>query len=272
MPDPRPLAVVTGASAGIGRAFAQALARDGYDLLVVARRRERLDQTAAEARPCGAAAEVLAVDLAADGGPAQVVARARDLGGCALFVNNAGAGLLGRFAEQDPARIAAMLRLNVVAHTELLRAFVGDMVAAGTGAVINVASTAAYQPTPAFAAYAASKAFVLSLSEALATELAGSGVHVMALCPGGTQTEFLDAAGFKTAPFQRVYMRAEDVVAAALRGLKLRKTVVVPGAVNKATAVGARILPRAATKRIAAWIFRGAGSGRVGGPGEGPER
>jgi uncharacterized protein len=258
MAERKPFAVVTGASAGIGRAFAQALAAEGYDLLLVARRKALLDELAGELEKSGSvAAHICVEDLAAEGAPARVAAQAREIGHCDLLVNNAGAGLIGTFAESDPARIRAMLSLNVVATTELMQLFLKVMIGRQSGVILNVASTAGFQPVPRFAAYAASKAYVLSLTEALADEVRGTGVRVAAVCPGATETEFTAVAGGRTDRLKAAYMSPQDVVRIAIEQAVLgQQTVVVPGAVNRASVLGSKLLPRQAAARIAGWIYR----------------
>jgi uncharacterized protein len=257
MVEKRPFAVVTGASSGIGRAFAKALAQEGFDQLLVARRKALLDELAAELGKTGVRAHVLAEDLTSEGAPSRVLARSRDLGPCGLLVNNAGVGMIGKFASSDWERMRSMFQLNVVATTELMHLFVKDMLGRGSGTVMNVASTAGFQPVPHFAPYAATKAYLLSLTEAVADEIRGSGVRVVALCPGATETEFNDIAGVDGKQFEAAYMTPEKVARIGVKGaLSGGRTVVIPGAVNWATAVGSKILPRAALARMAGWIYR----------------
>lgn len=190
-------ALVTGASAGIGRELALVFAEQGHDLVVVARTRSRLEELADEVTErFGRRVEVIDLDLAAEGSARRLydetVARGLDV---EILVNNAGAAALEPFVECDPATISAIVSLNVVAATELLRLFAGDMVARGRGRILNVASVAGFQPTPRMAVYGATKAYLLSLSEALAEELDGSGVSISVLCPGFTDTELVRHIG-----------------------------------------------------------------------------
>ncbi len=186
---PRRSALVTGASAGIGAAFAEALAREQYDLVLVARRADRLEELAKRLRDArGVAIEVLAADLTDGAGLARVVARVEE-GPPDLLVNNAGHGSFGNFAELDIDREVGEIQLNVVALVRLTRAALPGMIRRGHGAIINVSSMAGFQPMPFNATYGATKAFVNSFTEALHEELRGTGVRVQALCPGFTRTD-----------------------------------------------------------------------------------
>ncbi|PYQ22955.1 MAG: hypothetical protein DMF81_10360, partial [Acidobacteria bacterium] len=220
-PRPRPgqlsltgrRAVVTGASSGIGEAFARGLARRGFHLVLVARRADRLQKLAGEV---GGADRALAIplDLAAPGGPSALEAELARRGlAVDLLVNDAGVGLTGPFHDQPLDRMLAMIDLNTRAVVELTRRFLPGMIERRSGEVVNVVSTSAFQPVPFFAVYAASKAFVLSFTEALAGELKGSGVVVQALCPGLTDSEFHHVAGTGRVLFTRTHsMRPEAVV------------------------------------------------------------
>ena len=195
---PRPMShkasvLVTGASAGIGRELAMVFAAHGHDLVAVARSRDKLESLAREAwEKHGRRCEVIAMDLTADGAPQRLFDEVSRLGlAVDVLVNNAGTGELMKFAEADPSQIDQLLRLNVVALTHLTRLFLAPMVERGAGRVLNVASVAAFQPTPRLSVYGATKAFVLSLSEALSEELSGSGVTVTALCPGFVDTDLV---------------------------------------------------------------------------------
>jgi uncharacterized protein len=196
----RPRALVTGASSGIGKAFAERFAGDGYDLAIVARRRDRLDELAERLRPAGAAIDILPADLT-DAADLEAVERhIRDCDALAMLVNNAGFGNYGPFVESDPDLAEKQVGLHATALLRLTRAALPGMVARRAGAVINVSSMLAFAGTPAgfrpkCATYAASKAYVNMFSRMLAQELAGSGVKVQALCPGVVRTEFHDALG-----------------------------------------------------------------------------
>jgi short-subunit dehydrogenase len=250
-------ALVTGASSGIGEAFARALARRGTPLVLVARRADRLEQLARELG--GAAkAEVVALDLARpDAGAALEAELARRGVEVDLLVNNAGAGLTGRFHELPMDRLLAMVDLNARAVVELSRRFLPGMIDRKSGGVINVASTSAFQPVPFFAVYAASKAFVLSFTESLAGELQGSGVVVQALCPGLTESEFHQVAGTDRVPFTRTpAMRAEDIAERSLEALAKGKLRVIPGWRDRLLLRAQSLVPRAVVRRVAGELFR----------------
>jgi short-subunit dehydrogenase len=246
------VALVTGASAGLGVEFARQLAKRGHWLVLAARRKERLEELAKELGN----ARVVAIDLSKANAAARLMADLVANGETVeLLVNNAGFGLIGRFAELDAKRERQMIDLNVATLTDLCRAVAPGMVKRKSGGILNVASTAAFQPGPKMAVYFATKAFVLSLSEALHEELKPHGVHVTCLCPGPTRTEFGEVAGFGgNGLFDRVAMNAPEVVAAGLAGLDRNKAVVVPGWTNKLTASGTRFVPRSVTRKIAGSI------------------
>ena len=246
------VALVTGASAGLGVEFARQLSKRGYSLVLVARRKERLEELAAQLGN----ARAVALDLSKANAAAKVVADIAAHGEIIdLLVNNAGFGLIGSFTELDAKRLRQMIDLNVGALTELCRAVARGMIERKSGAILNVASTAAFQPGPKMAVYFASKAFVLSLSEALHEELKPHGVKVSCLCPGPTHTEFGEVAGFGgNGLFDRVAMNAAEVVEAGLKGLDSNRAVVVPGWMNKVTAASTRFAPRSVVRKIAGAI------------------
>jgi short-subunit dehydrogenase len=247
-----PVTVVTGASAGLGVDFARQLSARGERLVLVARRKDRLEALAKELGK----ARAVALDLGEPGAAAKLVADLASHGEtCATLVNNAGFGLWGRFTDLDGAQQRAMIDLNCGALVDLCHALVGPMVARGDGAILNLASTAAFQPGPKMAVYFATKAFVLSFSEALHEEMRTKGVRVSALCPGPTKTEFGDVAGFKgNGAFDKMSARSQDVVAAGIRALDRNKAVMIPGLTNKAGAQGHRFLPRAWLRKITGMI------------------
>ena len=252
MSGSRPVALVTGASAGLGVEFARALAKRGRRLVLAARRKDRLDALAAELGN----ARAVAVDLAEAGSVARLMADIEAAGEqVELLVNNAGFGLKGRFAALDGARQREMIDLNVAALTELCRAVAPGMIERRSGAILNVASTAAFQPGPGMAVYFATKAYVLSLSEALHEELKPHGIHVSALCPGPTRTEFGAVAGFdEKGAFDRLSADSASVVRAGLEGLDRNRAVIVPGWINKVGAASTRFVPRPWVRRIAGAI------------------
>jgi short-subunit dehydrogenase len=244
----RPVALVTGASSGLGLELATIAARDGHDLVLVARRRDRLESIAKGLREeFGAAVTIIVRDLA-ESEAARVVAQEVEARGLSveLLVNNAGLGVHGPFAETPLDRELAMIRVNLVALTELTKRVLPEMIARGRGRILNVASTAAFQPGPLMAVYYATKAYVLSFSEAIASEVAGSGVTVTALCPGPTRTEFGKAAGMlETRLFRSPLVRdARSVAEAGYRGMKRGRRVVIPGIGNWILAEAVRFTPR----------------------------
>lgn len=250
-------ALVTGASSGIGEAFARQLRARGERLVIVARRGDRL---AALATQLGGGTVVASIplDLTQPDAPAllerELVARGLAVD---LLVNNAGVGHTGRFAEEPLDRVLAMLDLNARSVVELTRRFLPGMLARGRGRIVNVVSTSAFQPVPYLAVYAATKALVLSFSEALATELAGSGVSVQALCPGLTATEFQAVAGTDRVLFSKTATLAPDVVAAtSLAALERRRLRVVVGWQNRLALGAQRFLPSALVRKAGARLFR----------------
>jgi short-subunit dehydrogenase len=253
-PDRR--ALVTGASSGIGEAFARALAARGERLVLVARRAERL-QALVEQLGGSAAALALPRDLA-QAGAARALADDLAARGIAveLLVNNAGIGTTGPFSREDPSVTASILALNVRASVELTRVLVEPMLARGRGRIINVVSMSAFQPVPYLATYAATKAYLLSFSESLAAEVRGRGVQVQALCPGLVHTEFQQKAGTDRVRFNRVPSRSPLFVAEkALDALDSGRVVVIPDWRDRMSVFAQRLLPRALVSRVGAWLF-----------------
>ncbi|ABS28152.1 SDR family oxidoreductase [Anaeromyxobacter sp. Fw109-5] len=252
------LAVVTGASAGIGAMLAREISRRGRPVLAIARRVERLQSLAAEARALGHAEIIpLAVDLTHEDAPGKVAAAAREHGGAAWLVNNAGFGAYGQFERLEPARVREMIRLNCEALVLLSHALLPDLRAAGDGVLLNVASAAAFQATPYMSLYGATKAFVLSFSEGLSEEQRAAGVYVGAYCPGPVATEFGEVAG-AAGRFERVpaVLSAEDAAREALAQIDRRAVVHVPTVVYRLTATAVRFMPRSVVRRIAAFAHR----------------
>jgi len=239
-------ALVTGASAGIGAAFAHQLAAEGTDLVLVARNAERLDAIAqALQAEHGIEVRVLRADLTTAEGRRLVGDAAADDDRLDLLVNNAGFGTAGRFATLDADAEEREIQLNVLALVRLTRAALPGMLARGGGAIINVSSLAGFQPGPFNATYGATKAYVNSFSEALAEEVRGSGVRVQVLCPGFTRTEFQERAGIDASRVPAfAWMTADEVAAESLRGLRGGSVVFVPGRANRATASFTGLLPR----------------------------
>jgi short-subunit dehydrogenase len=250
MAELRPATLITGASAGLGAEFARQCAARGDELVLVARRRDRLEALAAE---LGDRSHVVAADLAEAGAPARLMEEVAGLGiTVETLINNAGFGIVGRFAALPPERLRGMIDLNVAALTELAHLALPAMIDRRRGYIMNVASTAAFQPGPGFAVYFATKAYVLSLSEALHQEQKASGIHVSALCPGPTATEFGEVAGVTSQSFTKFSADPATVVRTGLAGLARNKAVIVPGAMNKVSAQGGRVIPRALMRRIVA--------------------
>jgi short-subunit dehydrogenase len=252
----RPVALVTGASMGIGESFADALAARGYDLALVARSGDALEAIAARIRAAHACrVEPIVADLE---DPA-AVARTADIaeerfGRIDLLVNNAGYGAHGAFETIVPERHAGQIRLNIEALVALTNRLVPAMLARGSGGVINVASTAGFQPVPFMAVYGATKAFVLSFSEALAEEFRGRGVRVLALCPGATRTNFFATAG-EGAQVGRFRAPAQ-VVATALRAYDRGASYVIDGPANRLLALAPRFFPRPLIARVGGLLMK----------------
>lgn len=244
-------AVVTGASSGIGREIARGLARRGHGLTLVARREERLRSLATElADAHGVRVEVVAADLTDEQARRDVVDAVGDRGLVPdVLVNAAGLSTVGAVHANDPAAELAMIRTDVEAVAHLCSLVLPGMVERGTGAVLNVASTAAFQPMPGQAGYAAGKAFVLSYTQAIRGELRGTGVSATALCPGPVDTEFAETAGFDSAEAEAalprfMWVAADAVAEAGIDGLARGAGVVIPGIANRVGAVGAQLAPR----------------------------
>ena len=254
-------ALVTGASSGIGAALARELASRGHSITLVARREERLRTLATDlTSESGVTAEVIAADL---GDPTDRDRLAEDLRGrgrsVEVLVNNAGFGHQADFATSPRERMTEMVRVNVEAVVDLTSRFLGPMVDRGRGSIINISSIGAFQPLPGSAVYGASKAFVLSFSEAVRTELRGSGVSVTAVCPGPVRTEFTEAAGMPGVEERTpgiVWMSPEDIARHAVDGAAGDKRVVVPGMLNRAGALAGQHSPRAVALPLIGRIWR----------------
>lgn len=249
-PAPDRTAVVTGASSGIGAEIARELAGRGHGLTLVARRADRLQSLAEELDARGARIEVLAADLGHPQARAELLGRITDLGlEPHILVNNAGFSTTGPVHASDPERELAMIELDVAAVADLCSRFVPGMVERGRGAVLNVASTAAFQPMPGQAGYAASKAFVLSYTRSLHGELAGRGVTATALCPGPVKTEFGEVAGFTPEESEGalpsfMWEEADSVARCGVDAMAKGHPVAIPGTVNRVTAALATLTPK----------------------------
>jgi short-subunit dehydrogenase len=253
MATERKTALVTGGSSGIGAELARVHAQHGGDLVVVARRQDRLEALQAELEKAhGITVHVLPHDLAQAEAPQQIYDELQARGVAVDYLmNNAGFGNRGLFHEQDWSTNEAMIRVNIVALAALTRLFLPAMIARRAGRILNVASMAGFVPGPLHAIYYASKAFVISFSEAVANELRGTGVTVTVLCPGFTQTEFNRVAGMKTGRGFSRTLSAREVAQVGYRALLAGKIVVVPGALNKLAMHGLlRLSPRKLTTRL----------------------
>jgi hypothetical protein len=255
---PQDVTVVTGASSGIGAALARRLARDGRHVVLVARRADRLQELARELeRSAKVSAHPITSDLVAPGAPAKLVDDIERRGLVVdWLVNNAGFGTVGRFHELPLERELEEIRLNVGVLVELTRRCLPGMVARGRGAVVNIASMAGFYPDPFMATYGATKAYVVSFSEALAAELRGTGVHVLCVCPGFTRTEFQELAHVDTKALPSfAWMSAEDVADQAVRAVG-RGPVLINGTMNSVTAGLLRFVPRGLVTRAVASFLR----------------
>jgi short-subunit dehydrogenase len=243
-------ALITGASSGIGYELVKLFAADHFNLVLVARNETRLKQVADELQIMhGISAKVLPRDLSQATAPAEIFEALRDTP-ISVLVNNAGFGWRGQFAKGELQRSLEMMHVNMDAFVQLTHLFAQPMVARGQGRILNVASTAAFQPGPWTAIYYASKAFVFSFSVALAEELAGTGVTVTTFCPGATQTEFFERAGMQRSSGLVRLMLAEKAAMIGYRGLMQGKLIVIPGVMNKITSTIARCLPARVTAKI----------------------
>jgi uncharacterized protein len=249
--------LITGASSGIGAAFARKFAALGRNVFLVARSEDKLITICNElGRMSGVRAQYFALDLTQPDAPARLVeeTKKRELE-IDMLINNAGFGSMGDFARLDRAREVEMIELNVRSLVEITHRFLLPMRERKQGTIINVASTAGFQPVPFMATYAATKAFILAFSEALSEENRPHGVHVMALCPGVTETNFFEAARMDRPPI-RGSQTPEEVVETACRGLKRHKSSIISGWTNVLTIMAVRLLPRSLVLRITGKVLR----------------
>jgi uncharacterized protein len=261
----RPLALVTGPSSGIGEELARVLAREGWDLVLVARGVDKLSVLGEELRRAhGAECQVIPADLSDPGAPAAVW-KALGERPLAALVNNAGFGIGGAVAQTPLAAEMGMFQVNVMALVHLVKLALPGMVARGRGRILNVASTAAFQPGPFMAGYYATKACVLSYTEALAEELRGTGVSATCLCPGPTRTDFFRRADLDGVTYTKAFgmMPAREVAEVGYRGMMAGKPLVIPGFVNHLAPLANRITPRRLVVKITRRLSekRGAGAG-----------
>lgn len=244
-------AIVTGASSGIGEEFARQLDQRGYDLVLVARRRDRLEALASEI----GGAEIIEADLSTPAGVAAVEERIAK-GDVEVLINNAGFGTNGAFADMPLERELEEIDLNVRALTQLTHAALQHMKATKSGTIINVASTGAFQPVPYMSTYAATKAYVLSFSEGIHEEAKTYGVTVTCLCPGPVKTEFQAVSGVRAESMPAGWQTPQQVVKLALNAAKSGSAIAVPGMINKASANLGRIAPRFMVRKISGRMFK----------------
>ena len=252
--------LITGASSGIGYELARLFARNKYNLVLVARNLSRLNQMAQEfSRDFGISSKVISKDLSEPSASSEIF---KELESASIhldiLVNNAGFGIYGLFWETDLKAERDLIEVNVASVTQLTRLFLPEMIRKKSGKILNVASTAAFQPGPLMATYFASKAYVLFFSEALANELKGTGITVTALCPGPTQTDFQRRS--KTENIREGslgLMKADQVAKAGYEGLMKGTVVVIPGFLNKFTAFIIRFLPRNFVTKLVRWVEEG---------------
>jgi short-subunit dehydrogenase len=252
--DRRDAALVTGASSGIGREIARNLGARKVDLILSARRKERLEALAEELRQAhGVRVDVVTADLGRSDGPQALYECVRQLRtDVSILVNNAGFGLYGPALGQTPEALSTLVQVNITALTVLTRLFAADMKAAGRGYVLQLASIGAFQPSPMYAAYSAAKSYVLSFSYAMNQELAGTGVSITSVCPGFTVTEFHDVARHEKTRFMKAMsMSAERVAELSVRAMLKRKPMVVPGFLNRVNSLIMELLPRRLSAAIA---------------------
>jgi short-subunit dehydrogenase len=250
-------ALITGASGGIGYELAKLFARDGYQLVLVARSQDRLSQVAVELQQqFGTSVKHVAMDLAAAGAAKTLFDHLESQGAVIdVLVNNAGFGAKGEFAGMEESEVLGQIELNITALTQLTRLYLPGMLARHQGKIMNVASTAGFQPGPLMAVYFATKAYVLSFSQALSNEVAGSGVVVSCFCPGATDTGFEKRAGMESSRLFRKFgaMKVETVARDGYRGLMAGKTLVFSGLRNRLSAEMVRFAPRKLVTAVARW-------------------
>lgn len=251
------VALITGASYGIGKELAKVFAQNRYNLILVARSQEKLQALSQELTSRhGTSVKVMAKDLSDPSSAEEILSDLRqEKIPVETLVNNAAFGMSGPFAQEDSTRLMSMMQVNITTLTMLTRLLLPDMIQRGAGKVLNVASTAAFQPGPLMAVYYASKAYVLWLSEALSNELQGTGVTVSALCPGPTQTEFQKGAQMERSKlFRKKKMQADVVARAGFQGLIRGKRVIIPGLMNNFLSLLSQISPRTFSLRFIRWM------------------
>lgn len=248
-------ALITGASAGLGLEFARQLSNHSWNLILVARSKDLLEALAQELRMShGITVQIITLDLSGADATDTLMQAIKDTP-VDLLINNAGFGDFGLFQDADPTRTHQMINLNVGTLTDLTRAILPQMISRKHGRILNVASTAAFQPGPLMAVYYATKAYVLSFSEALSNELQGAGVTITCLCPGPTKTSFEKNAHLGSSKlFKRELMTAEDVVRIALDACMRGKTLIIPGWKNRMGAFVTRFIPISTAAKVARFV------------------
>ncbi len=249
-------ALITGASGGIGYELAKLFARDHHNLVLVARSSDKLARVAAELRPSGVTVKTIVLDLAEAHAPKFLFDQLQREGVAVdILINNAGFGVYGEFAQMPEEEILGQIQLNITALTELTRLFLPPMIARHSGRVMNVASTAGFQPGPFMAVYYATKAYVISFSEAIANELGHSGVTVTCFCPGATHTSFASRAGVeKSRLFKLGAMSAEKVARDGYRAVMTGRTLAISGPHNWLVAQSSRFAPRKMVTAVSRWV------------------
>jgi uncharacterized protein len=246
-------ALITGATSGLGYEFAKLFAKDGYNLVLVARSENTLNEM--KQSYSNVEVTVISKDLSAPGAAKEVFEEVEQKGiSVDVLVNNAGFGLMGKFDELEIEKQSNMIQLNIAALTELTYYFLPKMKQLGNGRILNVASTAAFQPGPLMAVYFASKAYVLSFSEALVEELVGTGVTVTTLCPGATKTNFGAVASVENSKMFNSAMSSDVVAKQGYEALMRGKRVIVTGGLNKAGVLGAKFMPRSLAAKISKYV------------------
>jgi hypothetical protein len=249
--------LITGASGGIGYELAKLFARDHHNLVLVARSTDKLEQIAAELQSYGVTIKTITLDLTAPPAPRFLFDQLRrDNIAIDILINNAGFGIYGEFAQMPEAEILGQISLNITALTELTRLFLPPMIARRNGRIMNVASTAAFQPGPFLAVYYATKAYVLSFSEAIANELRGSGVTVTCFCPGATHTDFARRAGVENSRLFKIVggMSADKVALDGYRAVMEGRTLAISGVHNWLVAQSTRVAPRKMVTAVSRWV------------------
>lgn len=252
-------ALITGASSGIGFELAKVLARENFDLILVARSLDKLEDLKKQLSSFNRRVDVISMDLSVPGAASELHKKTQSLGLTVdCLVNNAGFGEFGEFYKIDRQRQADMIHLNITALTELSHAYLASMVQKKSGHIINIASTAAFQPGPRMAVYFATKAYVLSFSEALSEELSETGVNVTAICPGPTESGFADAANLGTSDLfkNKSVPTSKDVAEFTWKAMKNKDVVAVHGITNWLLAQSNRLAPRAVVRKIAKKVLK----------------